>query len=91
MVGYGHGPLHIRHHDALCHIVFQALLQDNSQVKWEQRLFGSSAACPGDIFHPDFADGGPAYFDLSVCNSLQPRFLNMTSSAAGANIANLEN
>ena len=48
-------------------ILFQALLQENYQVKREQRIFGS-AIRPGDIFHPDFADGKPtyAYFDISV-------------------------
>ena len=38
LLGCGHGPLRIRRHDALCHIVFQALLQDNSQVKREQHF-----------------------------------------------------
>ena len=83
LLGCGHGPLRICHHDAICHIVFQVLLQDNSQVRQEQRLFGSSATRPGDIFHPDFADGRPTYFNLPVCNSSQPQFLNMASSAAG--------
>ena len=29
----------------------------------------------GDIFHPDFQDGRPAYFDVTVRNTLQPAFL----------------
>ena len=79
LLGCGHGPLHIRRHDVLCHILFQALLQDNPQVKREQRLSGSSGDRPGDIFHPDFADGRPTYFDVSVRNSLLPQYLNRAS------------
>ena len=61
LLGCDHGPLHVCRHDALCHIVFQAPLQDNSQVRQEQCLFGSFATHPGDTFHPDFADGCPTY------------------------------
>ena len=64
----------IRRHDVLTYILFQALLQDNRQVKREQRIFNSSAVRPGDIFHPDFSDGKPTYFDISVRNSLLPHF-----------------
>ena len=82
-LGCGHGPLRIRHHDVLTYILFQALLQDNHHVKREQRIFGSSALHPGDIFHPDFSDGKPTYFDISVRNSLLPQFLSRASLVAG--------
>ena len=36
LLGCGHGPMRIRRHDALCDIVFHALLQDNSGCKREQ-------------------------------------------------------
>ena len=65
LLGCGQGPFCICRHDVLTYILFQALLQDNYQVKREQRIFGS-AIRPGDIFHPDFADGKPNYFDISV-------------------------
>ena len=39
--------------------------------------------CPGDIFHPDFSDGKPTYFDISVQNSLLPQFFSGTSFVAG--------
>ena len=32
---------------------------------------GATRQRPGDIYHPDFSDGHPAYFDISVRNTLQ--------------------
>ena len=60
------------------YILFEALHQDNFQVTWEQRIciVGSSDIHPGDIFHTDFDDGRPTYFDVFVRNSLLPQFLN---------------
>ena len=52
-------PLHI--------ILFQAFLQDNSQIKQEQCIFGSSDVIPRDIFNPDFADGQPTYIFWYLC------------------------
>ena len=83
LLGCGQGPLHIRRQDVLTYILFQALLQDNHQVKREQCIFGSSVIHPGDIFHPDFSDGKPTYFDISVRNSLLPQFLSRASFVAG--------
>ena len=48
LLGCGHGLMRIRRHDALCDIVFHALLQDNSGCKREQRC-GSSLDRPGDF------------------------------------------
>ena len=39
---------------------------------------------PGDMFHPDFVQRKPAYFDVSVRNYLQPQFLCRAASLAGA-------
>ena len=36
------------------------------------------------IFHPDFANGRPTYFDVSARNTLQPGNLNHASMQAGA-------
>ena len=66
-------------HDVLTYILFQALLQDNHQVKREKRIFGCSAIRPGDIFHPDFSDSKNTYFDISVRNSLLSQFLSKAS------------
>ena len=46
-------------------------------------IFGSSDMHPGDIFHPNFSDGKPTYFDISMWNSLLPQFLSRASLVAG--------
>ena len=74
LLGCGHGPLCIHRHDVVCYILFQALLQDNPQVKCEKQIFGASTACHGNIFYPYFADGCPTYFNISVQSSLLPQF-----------------
>ena len=48
------------------------------------RCDSTSEARPGDIFHPDFEQGLPTYFDLTVRNSLQPAYLIKTATCAGA-------
>ena len=50
-------PLHIT--------LFQALLQDNSQIKQEQCIFGSSGVLSRDNFNPDFADGQRTHIQYS--------------------------
>jgi hypothetical protein len=30
---------------------------------------------PGDVYHPDFDQGHPTYFDISVRNSLQASYI----------------
>ena len=75
LLGCGHGVLRIQRHDALRDIVYHALRMDNPGVRTEQRCQGDHLDRPGDIFHPDFQDGRPAYFDVTVRNTLQPAFL----------------
>ena len=48
-------------------ILFQALLQDNSQIKREQCIFVSSDVLPRDIFNPEFADSQPTYIVWYPC------------------------
>ena len=33
-------------------------------------MSGESASRPGDVFHPDFYNGRPTYFDISVRSAL---------------------
>ena len=52
-----------------------------------QELVGNNVAAesrPGDIFHPDFLQGRPAYFALSVRNSLQKSFIVSSAITAGS-------
>ena len=39
---------------------------------------------PGDVFHPDFQQGRPAYFDITIRNSLQSSYISMSVREAGA-------
>ena len=45
---------------------------------------GNSNNRPGYVYHPDFALGTSAYFDVSVRCSLQLQFLSKTAVQAGA-------
>ena len=39
---------------------------------------------PGDVFHLNFLTGHPAYFDITVHNSFQPKFVSSSATVAGA-------
>ena len=41
LLGCGHGPMRIRRHDALCDVIYHALLQDNTGCRKEQQCAGS--------------------------------------------------
>ena len=84
LLGRGHGPLRIRWHDSIVNLLYHTLSQDNSNVWLEERIWGATIQRPGDIYHPDFSDGHPAYFDVSVRNTLQPGNHNRASTDAGA-------
>ena len=38
---------------------------------------------PGDVYHPDFQHGRPAYFDVSVRSTTQTSHISFSSSCAG--------
>ena len=82
LLGCSHGPLRIQRHNALVSIVHHALLQDHPGVLHEQGI-ASDQSRPGDIYHPDFVLGRPAYFDLSVRCTTQPSFISSAASQAG--------
>ena len=53
-------------------------------IKKEQRTGGQdSSHRPGDIYHPDFINGNPAFFEITVRNSLQPRYVVSSATSAG--------
>ena len=74
--------MRIHQHDALCDVTFHALLQDNSSCKREQ-CCGSNLDHPGDVLHPDYMYGKPAYFDVTVRNPLQDSLLGQSAVLAG--------
>jgi len=75
--------MRIRRHDALVNIVYNALAQDHPGVLKEQRASYDDGLCPGDVFHPDYQHGCPAYFTISVRSTTQPSFISSSASCAG--------
>ena len=65
ILGCGDGPLRIRRHDAICDLLWHALVQDHSGCKKELRC-GADLDHSGDVFHPDFKFGKSVYLDVSV-------------------------
>jgi len=60
------------------------MLLDNPGVLCEQRFSGDNQSRPGDLYHPDFFQGRPAFFDVSVCNMLSPSVISHALVSAGA-------
>ena len=75
--------MRICNHDALVNILHHALLQDHPGVIKEQHAYFDGSSRPGDIFHPDYQLGCPAYFNVSVHNTTQPAH-NISSSTSCA-------
>ena len=80
LIGRSHGPLCIRCHNALCDIIYYALLEDSADVHQEQGMPGESASRPGDVFHPDFHNGHPTYFDISVRSAVHSGVISHSAS-----------
>ena len=83
LLGCSHGPLCIQRHDALVSIVHHSLLQDHAGVLREQDTSTGYHSHPGDIYHPNFCLGCPAYFALSVRCTTQSAIISCSSSQAG--------
>jgi len=58
------------------------LLQDHPGVFKEQRASFDDNSCPGDIFHPDYQYGCPAYFNVSIRSTTQPTHISSSASCA---------
>ena len=50
----------------------------------QQRVSGDHQSQPGDLYHPNFCQGRPAFFGVSVCNTLSPSIISHASVSAGA-------
>ena len=72
LLGCSHDPIRIRCHNALGSILHHDLLQDYPGALKEQCASFDDNSKPGDTFHPDFQNGHPAYFDVSVHSTTQP-------------------
>ena len=67
----------------LCDIVYYALLEDSADVCREQGVSVESVSRPGDVFHPDFHNGRPTYFDISVRSVLHSGVITRSASSPG--------
>ena len=84
LLGCGYDSALNRRHNTLCDIIWHALSIDNKATRREQTCSSNSKAHPGDIFHPDFVDGRPACFDVTVCNTVQAKYVCDAAEMAGA-------
>ena len=57
-------------------VIFQALLVFRKEQNCSRR--------PGDVYHPDFMDGRPGYFDVTIGNSLLPSYILKAAISPGA-------
>ena len=62
---------------------YYALLEDNSEVRREQGVSGESSSRPGDVFHPDFHNGHPIYFDISVRSAVHSGVITHSAVSPG--------
>ena len=83
LLGCSQGPMRIRRHDALVNIIYNALSQDHPGVLREQRASYDDGLRPGDVFHPNFQHGHPAYFNVSIRCTTQSAFISSCASCAG--------
>ena len=84
LLGCGYDSALNRRHNALCDIIWHALLIDNKAARREQTCSSNSKARPGDIFHSDFVDGRPAFFDAAVRNTVQAKYVGEAAEMTGA-------
>ena len=75
----------IHRHYAPVDIVCHALSQSHSGDIKEQHVSCEDHSCPGNVYHPDFQYGHPAYFDVSVYSTTQSS--HIFSSCAGVTAA----
>ena len=70
---------YVKRDNALRDVIYHHLLSWDSNCKLEQVCSSSNNKRPGNIYHPDFLDELPAYFDITVRNSLLPKFLTFAA------------
>ena len=59
----------------------------NSSTLLNDQLSNSDCSHPGDIYHPNFHLGHPAYFDLSVRCTTQSAIISKSCSSLQARMA----
>ena len=86
LLGCGYDPMRIRWHDALCDVVFNTFLQDNSGCKREEQC-SSGLDRSDDVYYPEFLYGKPAHFDVAVHNPLQNSLFSQSAVTAGVAVS----
>ena len=61
MLGCSYDSTLLKRHNALCDILWHALLSDNKSCRREQNCSANHQSRPGDIYRPDFLSGKPAF------------------------------
>ena len=84
LLGCGQGNWRTWCHEVLCDVILHALPVDSANHRKEQRCSSDNSMRPCDVFHSDFEQGLPTYFDATVRNSLQP--LNNVQAACPAGV-----
>ena len=84
ILGCRKGHLRSKCHDALRDIIYHCVLTDTKEARIEQRSNRENLKRPGDIFHPDFLEGKPTYFDVLIRNSRLPQFTINSATHAGS-------
>ena len=56
---------------------------DDPRVRREQRCGGDHLDRPGDVYHPNFERGRPAFFDVSVRHTLRPDLISRAAEQPG--------
>ncbi|XP_062518264.1 uncharacterized protein LOC134193447 [Corticium candelabrum] len=80
----GHDSLRSRCHNAIRDIVYHTLLVDDAGSRVEECCSSTSFNRPGKVYHPNFTNGKPAYFDVSIWNTMQPSYIIPSSTLAEA-------
>ena len=75
LLGCRKNSLRSKRHDALRDTIYNALLIDDKGTLLEQRFSSQNNNRPGDVYHPNFLFGRPAYFDLTIRNTVQLKFV----------------
>ena len=73
-----------KRHNALRDTIYNALLIDDKGTLLGQRFSSQNNNRSGDVYHPNFLFGRPAYFDLTIRNTVQLKFVANSANSAGS-------
>ena len=83
LLGCVHGSLRSRRHNALRDITRYLLMMLVHALR-SVAVALLSIVLGMHVYHPNFTNGKPAYFDVSIWNTMQPSYIIQSSNFAGA-------